>query len=477
LLSFLEHSAVLTSCGWAGKQSIDVVMGECEDIGEYERAAALAVWHGDIGSAVDVLQRGSNFIRRQVSNTDDETALQQRMSVNYAQLLELVSLSIAGYRGGDEKASSLVWRKSCMCVLQRPELLESNDVSENSSYLRHILKFLVSIGIDDSHQEVLEDNTLSLSERVAFACRFLSRPNLKIILEKFVGECQRNGNIEGIIITGIEKEGIDILQCYVDRTADVQTGALLTSRVILPLEWIKERRITAEWLQSYRSLLNTWQMWQSRAIFDVDRAQLLRKFKQRITDATPTNGKVGISIPGRRAIASRRNSRGSDPDVQASIPAQLDARCNYCSAPLGLRKQDNQPNQWLSKMKNVLSCCPTCRKPLPRCAICMLPLGALNPYTELTKERSRVVRPGSTMSNDDLSSLPFAEWFTWCVRCKHGGHAHHMVGWFNKHNVCPVSGCSCNCQFDATPKINRSAQRSNIQQKQCATSSTPPLTV
>lgn len=427
----------------------------------------MAVWHGDVGSAVDALQRAAEQIRNHVDAAKTTRDSNRYISYEYAQILELVSLSIAGYRGTDKQSSATtIWQKASSHLLQRPELSDTASLWGGAVYLRHILKFLATIGIDDTHTEVLEDTTLSLSDRVAFACRFLSRSNLQMFLDKCIQECQNDGNVEGIVITGIETNGIKILESFVDRTADVQTAALLTSRVVFPsAEFASERRICAEWLQSYRSLLNTWQMWQSRAMFDVDRAQLLRRVKQRQTDlaTTSTSGKIASNIAGRRMMPpSRRGVRTSDQDIQASFPAQLDIRCNYCSAPLGLRKQDNQPNQWLSRMKDILSCCPNCRKPLPRCAICMLPLGALNPYTELTRQRNRSARPssGHAGTGDEsllLSSLPFAEWFTWCVRCKHGGHAHHMVGWFAKHSVCPVSGCDCQCQFDAMPKLCRPA--------------------
>ena len=237
----------------------------------------------------------------------------------------------------------------------------------------------------------------------------------------------------------------------------------------LQSDWAAERRVAAEWLHAYRSLLNRWQMWQSRAMFDVDRADLLRKVKMRQSSETPGNKPASRRM---QPSGRRQSMRSPDPDVQATVPAQLDARCNYCSSPLGLRRQDNQPNQWLSKMKSVLPCCPQCRKPLPRCAICMLSLGALNPYMELTKERPRLAPRGGgayPAAPDDLSSLanlPFAEWFSWCLRCKHGGHAHHMVGWFAKHEVCPVSGCNCHCQFDGISKLQRPALMSQQQQQQ-----------
>jgi hypothetical protein len=101
----------------------------------------------------------------------------------------------------------------------------------------------------------------------------------------------------------------------------------------------------------------------------------------------------------------------------------------------------------------------------------MLSLGALNPYAELTKARSIISNSSANIGSsnvgnllnkpqapDDLSSLanlPFAEWFTWCMRCKHGGHAHHMVGWFSTHEVCPVSGCDCTCQIDGIHRLKR----------------------
>jgi WD repeat-containing protein mio len=437
--------AALASCGWAGMFDLSSVMADCESQGEFERSAALAVWHGNIGAAVDALGRGAAVHATMERNLN--------LSIKYAETLELVSFSIAGYQGGDASATAKasVWRKSCSKLLQRPDLSDSFIMPAGAGYLRHILKFLMTIGIDDSHKDVMSDSTLSLCDRVAFACRFLSNVDLKLFMEKCGKECQATGNVEGITITGVDMKGLQILQSYIDFTADVQTAALVTSRVVLPVEWIAERRVVAEWLHSYRFLLNRWQMWQSRAMFDVDRASLLRQVKMR---HQTERGKP----PGRNRQLPRL--RSVDSDVQATVPAQLDARCNYCSAPIGLRRQDNQPSQWLSKMKNVIPCCPRCQKPLPRCAICMLTLGTLNPYYELTKDRPRETQHGSN-APDDLSTvanLPFAEWFSWCVRCKHGGHAHHLVGWFAKHETCPVSGCSCRCQFDGIRKLPRTAQ-------------------
>lgn len=456
----VSYRAALTACGWTGRFDLSTVLSECERLGEYERSAALAVFHGSLESAVDALQRGADAIHRHLADGRGHDV--PAIAPQYAETMQLVAMCIAGFGGVESKSSAAaVWRRACESLMRRPDLNGESLRVSSTAYLKAVCTFLMNISTGQSYDEVLNESHLSLCDRVAFACRFLARNQLKAYLQNCIEACQKSGNMEGLVITGIEKEGIKIIQSYVDQTADVQTAALVTSRVILPYDWTSERRVCAEFLESYRTLLNSWQMWQSRAMFDVHRADLLRLVKVRQADA---QGKA-MSFQTRRIQSrGRPGSRlPPDPDIVPSNPAQLDARCNYCSTSLGLKRLDNHANQWLSKMKPVLSCCPSCQKPLPRCAICLLSLGCLNPYMELTRERerSRPSRGGATLqAPDDLSSLanlPFAEWFTWCMTCKHGGHAHHLVGWFANHEVCPVSGCNCHCQFDGIRKLNRPA--------------------
>jgi hypothetical protein len=441
-----SRHAALTSCGWAGKFSLDIVLAECEALGEYERSAALAVWHGDIGAAVEALQRASEAVRDHLvgkKKTDLSYATTQ-----YAETLDLIAMCVAGY-GGPTAAQKFVWQSACSKLLSRNDLSNPRAKTSRSVYLRALCHFLLNVGVGKSFDYIIENEYLAYGDRIAFACRFLDKAQLQDYLVKCRERCQQVGNVEGLVISGLSKEGIKILQAFVDRTSDVQTAALVVSRVLLPQDWSLERKICMEWVESYRSLLNTWQMWQSRAMFDVDRAEALRRVKAK-------GGDFGAA---RRIQNRRQGSRVADLDVLSSIPAALDARCNYCSSSLGLKRHEGNANQWLSKMKPVLSCCPQCRKPLPRCAICLLSLGVLNPYMQLTRERSRPTPRGGNPANaqDNLGALPLAEWFTWCMNCKHGGHAHHLVGWFASHETCPVSGCECHCQFDALQKLSRPA--------------------
>lgn len=453
----------LTSCGWAGKFDLSNILAECEALGEYERSAALAVWHGDIGAAVQALQRASEIVRLDVK-ADENKSNQVLRNPRYAETLDLIAMCIAGF-GSNVGAPSHVWQVACSTLLTREDLVATEANNTKVAYLRALCEFLLKVGSSEVSDQILGNKELSLSDRVAFACRFLEGKDLKAFLAKCIDVCQSTGDIEGLVVSGLSKDGIKILQSFVDRHADIQTAALVVSRSVLPPDWTYERRSCIEWVESYRSLLNTWQMWQSRAMFDVDRAEALRNMKVKTEGMAVGGGQKAVSFQSRRLPNPNRRQgpRSTDPDL-AIIPAQLDARCNYCSAPLGLRQ--GATSQWLSKMKPVLSCCPNCRKPLPRCAICLLPLGCLNPYMELTRDRSRSGPRGNPTlaSPDDLSSLanlPFAEWFTWCMRCKHGGHAHHLVGWFSNHETCPVSGCDCKCQFDGIQKLNRPALTQN----------------
>lgn len=457
-----SRRCALLACGWktqsgnAYKGATSNDKDEEKEKGKYERAAALAVWHDNIGVAVDILQQGA----QQKSNNDTN------------QLLQLVAICIAGYDG----SNAAIWQQACSNILDQTTKVNntSSDYESctNIAYLRALLRFLLltrkeevdSSKSDCGLKSVLEDPHLSLSDRVAFACRFLSPIDLKTQLQQWTDACQENGAVEGLIISGLTAQGIQLLQSFVDKTGDVQTATLITSRVAMEIYSKDERRVCSEWLDSYRNLLNHWQMWQARAMFDVDRADLMRAF----TSSQASARQQQYNKSNKLTTEKKKNQKVLEPDfiLSSLIPAQMEARCNYCSVSLSgvsRRQQDGiSSNEWLSRSKNVLSCCPKCRKPLPRCSICLLSLGCLNPYAEFKKTPACHIASNSVSNrggggqfnkNNDfvssLANLPFAEWFTWCMKCKHGGHAHCLVEWFSDHNTCPVSGCDCQCQFDA----------------------------
>ncbi|RKP14388.1 hypothetical protein BJ684DRAFT_8664 [Piptocephalis cylindrospora] len=63
--------------------------------------------------------------------------------------------------------------------------------------------------------------------------------------------------------------------------------------------------------------------------------------------------------------------------------------------------------------------------------------------TPLDSGRSR------SFANPEYDHYPsgFEMWFTWCQTCRHGGHAAHVLQWFQEHVQCPVAGCGCECSL------------------------------
>lgn len=99
-----------------------------------------------------------------------------------------------------------------------------------------------------------------MRDRVAFACMFLSdaqvSPDNTILyiwiahtvavflfrkmriclqlpryIDKLTNEMKEAGNLEGILLTGLTKDGVDLMESYVDRTGDVQTASFCMLKV------------------------------------------------------------------------------------------------------------------------------------------------------------------------------------------------------------------------------------------------------
>lgn len=62
---------------------------------------------------------------------------------------------------------------------------------------------------------------------------------------------------------GLSSDGMDLLEAYVDHTADVQTASLIALQGYPCLEIATDQRVHT-WIESYRSLLDTWRLWHER---------------------------------------------------------------------------------------------------------------------------------------------------------------------------------------------------------------------
>ena len=50
-------------------------------------------------------------------------------------------------------------------------------------------------------------------------------------MDKLTNEMKEAGNLEGILLTGLSKDGVDLMESHVDRTGDVQTASFCMLKV------------------------------------------------------------------------------------------------------------------------------------------------------------------------------------------------------------------------------------------------------
>jgi WD repeat-containing protein mio len=347
-------------CGWSFHKpssndissNLAVFIEELCKKKKYTRAAMLAVFHLRIRMAIDILGRGANDI-------DDEKSS-----------LRISAIGLAGF------SSAGIWKTQCAQAQQQIQ----------DPHLRAIFNFLS----DETFAGVLYEEGVSISDRMAFACAFLNDRQLSEYVKLMIQSSIEKGDLNGLLVTGATLDGIQLLQSFVDRTDDVQTAALIGSK-IMPPDLQTDNRIQS-WILSLRNMMNIWQMWEKRAAFDISIQQSMK--------ASPKS------------------------------PKSVYLLCSFCGKSVSATLQEDARlrNQ---TQGNKLSSCPNCRKPLPRCSLCLLHMG--------TTTTSGFYNPAG------MKSKPFQKWFSWCQTCRHGGHTEHLAEWFKTHTECPVTCCNCKC--------------------------------
>ncbi|KAJ1751241.1 hypothetical protein LPJ55_001749 [Coemansia sp. RSA 990] len=318
---------------------------------------------------------------------------------------------------------------------------------------------------------------LPLSYRVAVALRYLDDSSLMRRLLRMGRQAIRCGDVDGLLITGIRDAGRLVMQAYVDNTADVQTAALVS--IFDPSSDVEAAETAEKWIYGYRHLLNMWRMFTTRCLFDIAHgnsretkglarvSEVAQKIAVQPADvrctfchqsldmeASKRTGRLaGGSSAGLRADGSAVSTPGVGvPMGVAAAPGLVgpgiggvhggnknsgsDARLLHMTTAQPLlgqkgaggdaRRKDMQQAQ----TRLLYTHCPRCNNDLPRCVVCRMKLGTLVPQSN---------EAGAAISGD------FAQWFSWCQTCGHGGHVSHMQSWFATHAECPVPACSCEC--------------------------------
>lgn len=388
-----ERSRALELCSWGfeNESLLGSFLAQLEAAGSHTRAAAAAVFNQRIKEAVQILQRGAASRKLPELNS--------------------TAMALAGYT---EERKAL-WRETCISL--RSQLTDP--------YLRAMFAFLTDDA--DSFDPVLGEAEMAIQDRVAFACSYLSDVRLMDYLEKLNTRLTEEGNLDGILLTGLCSEGIDLLQRYVDLTGDVQTVALVTIHT-LQHAIAKDSRL-AHWVQSYRNLLDSLCLWNERAQLDV----------------IMNENKHAERPPQHIYITCNFCKKGITPYIQAAGRP----RNPYARFGTG------------SSNKSKMQACPNCRKPLPRCSLCLVHMGTPSGWDSTTQKTSVQEDTGEGPASASTSRRKlshFSSWFTWCQTCRHGGHAHHLMEWFKEHSECPVTTCTCKCMsLDTVSKVSSSS--------------------
>ncbi|KAM0753350.1 hypothetical protein T439DRAFT_323988 [Meredithblackwellia eburnea MCA 4105] len=363
-----QRKLALQCCGSDWEEDWEVVCQRFVQRGDYASAARHAFFSGRLEPAMNYL-RGC---------TDEN--------------LRLLAPVLAAYVVQKEsaKGSDNVYADLCRSL--------SSDAE--TPWVRAMFAYLAS----GDWRECLDESALALKDRAAVALRFLDDTDLVPFLQEIGKEALGIGDLEAVILFGLRGDGLDLISNFVDRTADVQTAAIASSFVYPGI--FRDNRRVSRWIESYRTMLDSMELYTARAIFDAAQGRRSR-------------------VAMEQARTSGRNTEANSvaAALRRTAPPQMLLRCTYCSENITVRNPSSFGDRGGLPTAGVkANMCPTCNKGLPNCSVC------------LTKPT--VYAFGA----DGSSSM------CWCQNCRHGGHVAHILEWFEKSEVCPVTDCDCRCR-------------------------------
>ncbi|POR34035.1 WD40 repeat-like-containing domain protein [Tolypocladium paradoxum] len=369
----------LEICGWGDPQRHDPNGVDREADPEYPTAihtmvASRALFRGDTKQAIQILKKAS--------------------SVHPELLFVSLALQLTG-RGSKQMAK---------------EQLEIDDAvaSKTDPYLRAISS-LIATG---DWSTIANQRSLPLADRAVVAVRNFDDDQLTEWLKEQVALAVEDGDIEGIALTGINDNLVDIFARYVQKFHDVQTATLVLS-TCYP-RYIDDVRCRA-WRNAYRAHLQRHRLFFQRTKFEVESTKRSKR------DGIPTLKPPSRQIALRCVFCDAETSIASfNQGAAATAPSTLETR-----------------NPLLATSINAGVSCPNCGRHLPRCVVCLEVVGV--PRSDKPEEREETRMAGR---------FP-----TFCLRCEHVLHLDHARQWFARHVECPVPECRCRCNFKANPEL------------------------
>lgn len=234
------------------------------------------------------------------------------------------------------------------------------------------------------------------------------------------------------MLTGASEQGLSLMEKYIENTSDVQTVCLILLHS-LPNSICFDSK-AQYWLENYRNLLNFWRLWDERGTFDIKWYTTIRN--SRLLGLRSSNS--GSANPSHDQVV-----QGSLATAMHHSAPSLFIACSFCDTNIAQPFRSAVPRRpmYQSHLKKPqhsrVQSCPGCRKALPRCAVCLAQMGTLASFHPPQADKA------ITGSRPKIN--PISLWFSWCQRCKHGGHALHLMEWFREHPICPVTSCPCKC--------------------------------
>lgn len=234
-LTWAYRQVCLRMCGWDfGLNELEKRLQLLEDSGEFEKAAGHAVFHNNVGRAVESLAKSRRKSHR------------------------LMATAISGYHMYKDVKKNNIWREQCRRL-----------ASEASTpYIRAIFAFIA----DGSWLDVIDDPSLPLTERLGIALRFLPKLEVTKFLVSLTTRALNSGDLEALMLTGLTSRSIELFQSYLDRTHDIQTVALLSCYAY---PHYVDNPVFSSWIHEYKRLLNCWQYYTQRARLDIMRQKLV----------------------------------------------------------------------------------------------------------------------------------------------------------------------------------------------------------
>lgn len=253
-----QRRLALAICGWDfSANELENELQKLEKNREYAKAAGWALFHGEFSRCIQTLSHGGQQMK-----------VMSTAVAGYYSHAQMALSSADSSTNAETAKNANIWKELCRAMA----------VELDEPYLRAVFAY-VSNG---EWRDVLDDVGLPIRERLGVALRWLNDDELTAYLESLTVQVIDDGDVDGIVLTGIGGRAIDLLQVYVNRKGDVQTASLVAGFAVP--RYFEDERV-GYWVESYRQLLNSWRLFHARAKFDVARGKKSRNRNGNMTIA------------------------------------------------------------------------------------------------------------------------------------------------------------------------------------------------